>query len=63
MSTVNDLELNEKLTRVAQLHPLISQCIRENNLRSAAWKASEMEDLVRKINWRIHELLRGKEAL
>ena len=62
MTTINDLELNHLLVRVAQLQPIVSHYIRSGNLRSAADHASNLQDVVRKIDWRIQELLTGKEA-
>jgi len=61
--TVNDLKLNELLVRAAQLQPVVSYLVREGQLNQALTKTSELEDVVRKINWRILELIdeRGKK--
>lgn len=57
MKTVNDLELNENLTRAAQLLPIVSEFVRQRQLRSAAEKASDLVAVVRNLDWRIQELL------
>lgn len=62
MTTCNDLELNQLLTRAAQLQPLISEYVRQGHLRSAAYKASELVEITRKLDWRIQELLTAKES-
>ena len=55
--TTNDLPLNEGLTRIAQLQPVISQLVREGRLRAAAEYASMLSDVSRQIDWRLQELL------
>lgn len=61
MKTVNDLELNQCLTRAAQLLPIVSEFVRQGQLRSAAEKASDLQVVTRNLDWRIQELLTEKE--
>jgi len=60
--TTNDLELNQLLVRTAALHPIVSEYVRQGHMRSAAFKASELHEIVRKLDWRIQELLTEKES-
>lgn len=57
MTTVNDLETNQYLTRIAQLQPIISEYVRRGQLRAAAEKASDLHAVTRKLDWRVQELL------
>lgn len=56
--TINDLPLNEELTRAAQLLPIISNMVTNGHLRAAAQRASDLHAVTRKIDWRLNELLR-----
>lgn len=56
MSTMNDKDLNELLVRAAQLLPLVSDSIRRNMLGRALTEGSELEWVVKHINWRVWEL-------
>jgi len=63
VSTCNDLKLTELLVRAAQVQPLISVFLRSGQMHYALTEAAKLEDVVRKINWRILELIdeRGKK--
>ena len=56
---MNDLELNELLVRIAQLQPVVSHFVRNGNLNAALDEGSKLEDVCRKLNWRILDL-KGK---
>jgi hypothetical protein len=56
MGTVNDKDLNELLVRAAQLLPLLSERVRNKHLGQALTHGSELEWVVKHINWRIWEL-------
>ena len=56
MNTCNDKELNELLVRAAQLLPLVSEDVRRVMLGSALTKGSELEWVVKRLNWRIWDL-------
>ena len=56
MSTINDLEANELLVRIAQLAPIVSHFVRHGQLGLALTEGSKLEDAVRKLNWRLQHL-------
>lgn len=56
MSTVNDLEANELLVRVATLAPIVSHFVRIGNVNAALDEGSKLEDAVRRLNWRLLKL-------
>lgn len=58
--TVNDIELNELMVRAATLTPIVSHYVRIGNLNAALDYGSELEDVVRKLNWRLLALKEGK---
>jgi len=55
--TVNDLEANELLIKVAQYQQLVSYYLRNGDLRKAAEKASDLHALTRNLDWRVQKLL------
>ncbi len=54
--TVNDLKTNEMLIRIAQLQQVVSAHVRAGELGMALTKGSELEDVSRKLNWRLLDL-------
>lgn len=56
MSTVNDLEVTELLIRIAQLQGVVSAYVRSGHLGMALTKGSELEDVIRRMNWRLLDL-------
>ena len=60
MTTVNDLETNELLIRVAQLQGVISAHVRAGDLSRAAWSTADLVAVVRDLEWRIRDLLKEK---
>lgn len=54
--TCNDLELNQYLTDIARLHPIVSHYVRQGHLGMALTESAKLEDAVRKMGWRIRDL-------
>ncbi len=58
--TCNDLKTNEMLIRIAQLQQVVSAHVRAGELGMALTKGSELEDVSRKLNWRLLDLKGSK---
>ncbi len=56
MTTCNDTLITEMLIRIAQLQQVVSAHVRAGELGMALTKGSELEDVARKLNWRIHDV-------